>query len=91
MKKFTALVVTLMLCLSASFAVAAETMKGTVKKVDKKASTITFTPEGTKEEKVLTVDPSVDLKKLKGFTKVELTVDGGVVKELKMKGSAAGY
>jgi Cu/Ag efflux protein CusF len=91
MRKFIALVASLMLFLSASAAAAAETVKGVVKKVDKKASTITFSREGTKDEQVLTVDKAVSLNKLRPYTKAEVTLDGDVVKEIKTMGSAGGY
>ncbi len=90
MSRVYAVVVSLLLCLSASVAAAAETAKGTVKKVDGQASTITFARDGGKEE-VLTVDKSVDLKKVKANTKAQVTIDGGVVKEIKPMPPAGGY
>ncbi len=90
MKRAYAVVLALALCLSASLAAAAETAKGTVKKVDEQAATITFARDGGKEE-VLKVDKAVDLKKVKANTKAQITVDGGVVKEIKPMPPAAGY
>jgi len=94
MKRVSALVaLVLSLCLFASVAAAADTMKGTIKKVDDKAGTITFAREGTTKDEVLTVDKSVDLKKVKAEAKAQITVDAGVVKEIKpeAKSRAAGY
>ncbi len=94
MKRVSALVaLVLSLCLFASVAAAAETMKGMIKKVDDKAGTITFSRDGTTKDEVLTVDKSVDLKKVKANAKAQVTVDAGVVKEIKAeaKRSAGGY
>ncbi len=90
MRRVPAFVLSLLLCLSASVATAAETAKGTVKKVDDQAATITFARDGGKEE-VLKVDKAVDLKKVKANTKAQVTIDGGVVKEIKPMPPAAGY
>lgn len=93
MKKLSALVaLALSLFLFASSAVAAEKLKGTIKAVDEKASTIKFAKDGGAEE-VLTVDKGVDLKKVKANAKAEITVDGGVVKEIKAekKRATMGY
>ncbi len=94
MKKLSALAaLALSLLLLASSAVAAEKVKGTIKEVDEKASTIKFAKEGASEDEVLTVDKGVDLKKVKPNAKAELTVDGGVVKEIKAekRRTAPGY
>ena len=92
MRKISALVVTLLLCLSASVAAAADTVKGMVKKVDDKAATITFAREGGDKEEVLAVDKGLDLKKVKAGAKAEVKLDGGVVKEIKQeRPKAAGY
>ncbi len=96
MKKISAVLgVLLSLCLFVSTASAAETRSGTIKKVDAKASSITFRAEGAKADEVLKVDPAVDLKAVKARTKAEITVDGGVVKEIKAEAakapSAPGY
>ncbi len=79
------------LCLLVSSAAAADKVKGTVKEVDEKASTIKLAGDGGKEE-VLAVDKAVSLKDVKTNMKVQVTVDGGVVKEIKPeKRAAAGY
>jgi hypothetical protein len=72
---------------------AAEKLKGTVKEIDEKARTIKFAAEGTGKEDVLAVDNAVDLKALKSNQKAQITVDGGVVKEIRPEArrSAAGY
>ncbi len=81
------------LFLFASSAAAADKVKGTVKEVDEKASTIKFAKDGASADEVLTVDKGVDLKKVKANDKVQLTVDGGVVKEIKAekKRASPGY
>ena len=93
MRRIFALVVALLLGLSASVAAAAETAKGMIKKVDDKAATITFSRDGAGKDEVLAVDKSVDLKKVKANTKAQVTLDGGVVKEIKpdAKARAPGY
>ncbi len=94
MKKLSALVaLALSLFLLASSAAAAEKVKGTVKEVDAKASKIKFAREGAGKEEVLEVDKGVDLKKVKANAKAEITVDGGVVKEIKAeaKSPVSGY
>ncbi len=93
MKKISALVaLVLSLCLFTSVAGAADMVKGTIKKVDDKASTITFARQGTNKDEVLTVDKSVDLKKVKANAKAEITLEAGVVKEIKSeKARAGGY
>ena len=93
MRRALALAAASVLCLSASVAAAAETVKGTIKKVDDKSATITFAREGADKEEVLAVDESVDLKKLKANTKAQVTLDGGVVKGIKpeAKARAPGY
>ncbi len=78
-------------CLLLSSAAAAEKVKGTVKEVDQKASTIKFAREGASKEEVLPVDKAVDLKMVKRNAKAQITVDGGVVKEIKAERSAGGY
>lgn len=57
-------------------------MKGTVKGVDAKAGTMTFCPEGGKDE-ALKADKAVDLGKVKTGDKVEVMVENGVVKSVK--------
>jgi hypothetical protein len=81
------------LCLLATAALAADKLKGTVKQVDEKARTITFAAEGAAKEEVLPVDPAVALKDVKPNAKAQITVDGGVVKEIKPERarSAPGY
>lgn len=93
MRRVSAVVASVLLCLSVSVAAAAETTKGTIKKVDDKAATITFAREGADKDEVLTVDKSVDLKKVKANTKAQVTLDGGVVTGIKpdAKARAAGY
>ncbi len=94
MKKISVLVsLAMALFLFASSAAAADKVKGTIKGVDEKASTIKFAKEGASEDEVLTVDKGVDLKKVKPNAKAELTVDGGVVKEIKAekRRTAPGY
>jgi ABC-type glycerol-3-phosphate transport system substrate-binding protein len=83
----------LSLCFLASSAAAADKVKGTVKQVDEKARTITFAAEGAGKDEVLPVDKAVELKSVKPNAKVQLTVDGGVVKEIKAERarSAPGY
>jgi hypothetical protein len=77
----------------ASRVAAAETVKGTVVKVDEGARTVTFRAQGADKDAVLPVDPSVDLKALHPDAKAELTVDGGTVKAAKVerKARAPGY
>ncbi|HEX9050376.1 MAG TPA: hypothetical protein VF841_07600 [Anaeromyxobacter sp.] len=81
------------LCLLASSAAAADKVKGTVKQVDEKARTITFAAEGATKDEVLPVDKGVALERVKANAKAQLTVDGGVVKEIKEERarSAPGY
>ncbi len=83
----------LSLWLPASPAAAADKVKGTVKEIDEKARTIKFAAEGGGKEDVLAVDNAVDLKGVKANTKAQVTVDGGVVKEIKpeAKRRAPGY
>jgi hypothetical protein len=83
----------LSLCLLASPAAAAEKVKGTVKAIDEKARTIKFSAEGSSKEDTLAVDNAVDLKGVKSNMKAQVTVDGGVVKEIRPEGkrSAPGY
>ncbi len=90
MKKISAVLgMLLSLCLFVSMASAAETKSGMIKKVDAKASSITFRADGAKADEVLKVDPAVDLKALKAKTKAEITVDAGVVKEIKAEAKPA--
>jgi hypothetical protein len=63
-------------------AAAAETLTGTIVKVDAAARTITFRPEKDKEA-VLPVDPAVKLDAVKERAKAQITVDAGVVKAIK--------
>jgi hypothetical protein len=75
-------------------AAAAEKMKGTITQVDEKARTVTFSPEGSPQQQVLPVDKSVRLQDVKANVKAQLTVEAGVVKEIKAEGKkppAAGY
>ncbi len=90
MRNLHAWALSLLLCLAATVAAAAETAKGTVKKVDDQAATITFARDGGKEE-VLKVDKGVDLKKVKANSKAQVTIDGGVVKQIKPMPPSAGY
>jgi carbon monoxide dehydrogenase subunit G len=92
MKKISAVLgMLLSLCLFVSSAAAAETKSGTIKAVDAKASSITFRANGAAADEVLKVDAAVDLKAVKANTKAQITVDAGVVKEIKAKASAPGY
>ncbi|HSN92782.1 MAG TPA: hypothetical protein VLS93_16235 [Anaeromyxobacteraceae bacterium] len=92
MKKLSAIVaVVLSLFLLVPTVASAESVKGTIKQVDAKAGTITFAREGKKEQEVLTVDKAVDLGKVKANSKARLTLEGGLVKEIKAEPSAGGY
>ncbi len=94
MKRLSAFVCLAMsFCLLVSSAAAAEKVKGTIKEVDEKMSTIKFSREGASNDEVLAVDKAVDLKSVKPNAKAEITVDGGVVKEIKAEGKrrAPGY
>jgi opacity protein-like surface antigen len=94
MKRLSAFVcVAMSLCLLASSAAAADKVKGTIKEVDEKARTIKFAAEGASKDEVLTVEKGVDLKSVKASAKAQITVEGGVVKEIKAERgrSAAGY
>lgn len=95
MKKISVVLgILLSLCLFVSAASAAETKSGTIKKVDAKASPITFRADGAKADEVLKVDAAVDLKAVKSRTKAQITVEEGVVKEIKpeeKKSPAPGY
>jgi hypothetical protein len=73
---------------------AAEKVKGTIVKVDDGARTVTFRQERADADQVLPVDGAVDLKGVKANAKAELTLDGGVVKEIRVaekKARAPGY
>ncbi len=84
MKKIWAVVaVVLSLCVLVPQAFAAETKTVTIKKVNAKASSITVRAEGAAKDEVLTVDKSVDLKTVKAKEKVQITVDGKNVTEIK--------
>src|SRR5512135_3355256 len=76
------LAVVLVLTVS-SFALAAESHKGTIKGVDPKAGTITFCPEGTQKDMTLKADKSIDLSTVKPETKAEISVEKGTVKDIK--------
>ncbi len=94
MKRVSAFLCLVMsLCLLASSAAAADKVKGTVKQVDEKARTITFAAEGATKDEVLPVEKGVDLKAVQANAKAQLTIDGGVVKEIKAERarSAPGY
>jgi hypothetical protein len=94
MKRCSALLcLVLSLCLLASPAAAADKVKGTVKAVDEKARTLTFAAEGAAKDEVLPVEKGVKLEGVKPNAKVQLTIDGGVVKEIKAERarSAPGY
>jgi hypothetical protein len=94
MKRLIAVVsLAMSLCLLASSAVAADQVKGTIKQVDEKARTITFAKEGATKDEVLPVEKGVELKNVKANAKAQITVDGGVVKEIKPERarSAPGY
>jgi hypothetical protein len=58
-----------------TLAVAAETMKGTIRGIDKQKETITFCPEGTTNEMPLDVGKSVDLKNIDINMKVQINVE----------------
>jgi hypothetical protein len=88
MKKATAILAAMVLVVSlVSLAVAADTMKGTVKSVDAKAGMIVLTTDSGKDES-LTADNSVDLGKVKAGDKVEASVEKNVVKSMKAAGAA---
>ena len=72
-----------------SLAVAAEMQKGTVKAVDAKAGTITFTADGAHADAVLKADKAVNLGAVKAGDKVEISVEKDTVKSLKAAGAAA--
>ncbi len=94
MKRLTAfLCLAMSLCLLASSAVAADKVKGTIREVDEKARTIKFAAEGATKDEVLPVDKGVELKDVKANAKAQITLDGGVVKEIKPERarSAPGY
>jgi hypothetical protein len=90
---FAFLCLVMSLCLLASSAAAADKVKGTVKQVDEKARTITFAADGATKEEVLPVEKGVDLGAVKANAKAQITIDGGVVKEIKAERarSAPGY
>jgi hypothetical protein len=91
MRRAFALVVLLSSLTLLAPAAAAETVKGTIRKVDEKASTISFARDGTRKEEVLAVDRSVKLKDVRANAKAEITIDGGVVKEIKPAPRTGGY
>lgn len=74
-------------------AATAETVKATIKSVDEKAGTVTFSRDGKADEEVLPVDASVKLAKVKKGSKARLEIEDGRVKEIdpERKPSAAGY
>lgn len=73
-------------------AAAAETLTGTIVKVDAGARTIVFREEKADKDAVLPVDPAVKLDALKAREKAQITVDGGVVKAIKTQAPRApGY
>lgn len=76
MKKIT--IICLATVLAASFvlaASAAETMKGTIRGIDKTKGTITFCPEGTTDKVPLDVSKSVDLRNIETDMKVQINVE----------------
>ena len=76
MKKIVVLLVAVALITSfMTAAVAAETMKGTIRGIDKQKGTITFCPEGTTNEMPLVVGKSVDLKNIDTNMKVQINVE----------------
>lgn len=82
MKKVSAVVVVVLsLCLVVSMAFAAETKKGVVKSVDEKGGTIVLTVDG--KDETIKLDKGVDLGAAKAGSKVAVTIDGGVAKEIK--------
>lgn len=84
MKKVAAvLAVALMVVSLFSLAFAADMQKGTVKAVDAKAGTITFTADGSTADVVLKADKSVDLGAVKAGEKVEISVEKDTVMSLK--------
>ena len=56
-------------------AVAAETMKGTIRGIDRQKGTITFCPEGTADKMPMDVGKSVDLKNIDTDMKVQIDVE----------------
>jgi len=91
MKKAAVILVAVVFVLSAlTMAMAAgEAQKGTIKAVDAKAGTITFTAEDGKET-TLNVDKSVDLGKVKAGSKATITVEKDVVTSIKPKREIVG-
>jgi cold shock CspA family protein len=90
MKKVAAvLAVAVMVVSLFSLAIAAEMKKGTVKAVDAKAGTITFTADGAHADVVLKADKSVDLGAVKAGEKVEISVEKDTVMSLKAAAPAA--
>jgi hypothetical protein len=84
MKSKAAVLIAVLLILSvAMVAVAAEMQKGTIKAVDSEKGTITFCPEGTTTDMTLKADKSVDLGMVKVDTRAEVTVEKGMVKDIK--------
>lgn len=81
----------LSLCLLLPALASAEAARGTIKAVDEKAGTLTFSREGQAGEEVLPVDKAVSLGKVKKGMKARIEVEGGVVKQIKPEPSAAGY
>jgi Cu/Ag efflux protein CusF len=76
MKKIVVLLVAVALITSfMTAAVAAETMKGTIRGIDKQKGTITFCPEGTTDKMPLDVGKSVDLTNIDTDMKVQINVE----------------
>jgi hypothetical protein len=94
MKKLAIVALVSAAFLFASPAGAADTVEATIVKVDDAARTVTFRKERADKDEVAQVDKSVDLKSVRTSAKARITIDGGVVKEIKpveKKQRAPGY
>ena len=87
-RAFSLSVALLFLVAFISFAFAGEMKKGSIRGIDVEKGTIVFCPEGTTDRVDMPVDKSVDLKKIKSETKVEISVEKKngkeIVKEIKV-------
>ncbi len=82
-KVLVVLAVAVLVVSMVSLVFAAEAKMGTIKKVDAKAGTVVFCPEGTTTDMTLKADKSVDLGKVKAGEKVEVSVEKDVLKGVK--------
>ena len=72
------LMISLAVALALSFVLSvfsAETMKGTIRGIDKTKGTITFCPEGTTDKTPMNVGKSVDMTKIDTDMKVQIDVE----------------